>query len=104
VIFEMKQNLSASELALYSAIDEVLHYIWDPIGVASCPQARDEYHGYLSEVYTLISDGSNVNAIAHYLTQVTTARMGLSENVEHDLKIAHILIEWKACLAVHPPN
>ena len=27
--------------------DEVLHYLWDPIGVAGTVMARDEYTGYV---------------------------------------------------------
>jgi hypothetical protein len=34
---------------LYRRIDEVVHYLWDPIGVSDVPEARDEYHSYLPE-------------------------------------------------------
>ena len=32
---------------LHRRTDEVLHYIWDPIGVSGVPTARDEYSGYV---------------------------------------------------------
>lgn len=91
----MGQSLSAPDFALYRAVDEVLHYVWDPIGVSSTPQARAEYHGYLPQVFGLLHSGSDVHAIARNLTQVTTERMGLTENPEHDLEIARVLMEWK---------
>jgi hypothetical protein len=40
LIFSMKKN------NLESAINEVLHYIWDPIGIQDMPAARDEYESY----------------------------------------------------------
>jgi hypothetical protein len=36
---------------LYRRTDEVLHYIWDPIGVAGVPEARDEYDSYLPHAF-----------------------------------------------------
>jgi hypothetical protein len=30
---------------LYRMVDEILHYVWDPIGVAGEARARDEYNG-----------------------------------------------------------
>ncbi len=84
------------DLALYRAVDEVLHYVWDPIGVAGSPQARDEYRGYLPEVYVLLKNDGDANLIANYLFQTETEQMGLTGNREHDLKSARALLEWKA--------
>lgn len=91
----MGHKFHPSELALYRAIDEALHYVWDPIGVAGCPQARDEYRGYLPEVYALLKNDGDANSIANYLFQVATENMGLTGNREHDLKSARVLMEWK---------
>ena len=35
---------------LYRRLDEVAHYIWDPIGISNVPDARDEYRAYLRDV------------------------------------------------------
>jgi hypothetical protein len=91
----MGQQLSPKDMALYRAVDEVLHYVWDPIGVSNIPQARHEYHGYLPQVFNMLREGSSASTVAFYLTKVTTERMGLSENAEHDLEVARVLIEWK---------
>jgi len=91
----MGTKLSPLDLELYRAVDEVLHYIWDPIGVSGVPQARDEYHGYLPHVFGLLHSGANEQAIATYLGEVTTNSMRLSANAQHDLDVAEILISWK---------
>lgn len=91
----MGEKLTPPELALYRAVDEVLHYVWDPIGVAGAPEARNEYYGYLPSVYDLVKNDGEAAAIALYLTEVAVERMGLSQNLEHDLKVARLLIRWK---------
>jgi CubicO group peptidase (beta-lactamase class C family) len=89
-------KLSPGDKALYRAVDEVLHYVWDPIGVASVPQARDEYHGYLPHVFGLLLNGVSEESIAAYLSEVTTNRMGLSANPQRDREVASVLVNWKS--------
>ena len=91
----MAIKLSPKDQALYNAVDEVLHYVWDPIGVSGSPQARDEYHGYLPHVFSMLHSGATAESISTYLGEVVTERMGLSDNPQHDLDVASILIEWK---------
>ena len=57
---------------LYKAIDEVIHYLWDPIGVADVPEARDEYYTYSSYVYKLVTEGADEKAIADYFYETFT--------------------------------
>ena len=45
-------------------INEVLPYVWDPIGVAGMPQTRDEYDSYVPGVFKLVEGGANKNEIA----------------------------------------
>lgn len=42
---------SNEEKNLYSKIDEVIHYLWDPIGISYVPEARNEYYSYLPEIF-----------------------------------------------------
>ena len=95
----MGSRLSPKDSALYQAVDEVMHYIWDPIGVRECPQARDEYHSYVPQVFRLLREGASREVIANYLNQVATETIGLTGKAkDHDLKVADILIDWKAAL------
>ena len=91
----MGQKLSPSDLELYRVTDEVLHYLWDPIGVAGAPEARDEYYGYLPKVYRLLKDSKSESEISGYLNSVEAQRMGLAVRTEKNTKIAAILLRWK---------
>lgn len=86
---------SPPDITLYRAVDEVLHYLWDPIGVANIPEARNEYYGYLPGVFALLMDGGDEDEIARHLGAISTERMGLSANADHDRTIARQLLAWK---------
>jgi hypothetical protein len=91
----MKEKLSPKEQALYRQTDEILHYLWDPIGVKGIPQARDEYYSYLPRVFSQLIGESKDHEIAAYLIKVEEDSMGLTPKKEKALKIAKILIETK---------
>lgn len=86
------------EKELYLRVDEVLHYLWDPVGVSHMPMARDEYQSYIPQVVALLNENASVEQIASYLNAVATKRMGLSENCDAALHVAGVLLEWKAAL------
>jgi hypothetical protein len=95
----MGTKLSPRDTELYQRVDEVLHYIWDPIGVAGMPTARDEYYSYLPTVFSLLTQANdNDEKIAEYLVYVVTDRMGLHETKEHALEIVDVLQDWKQTL------
>ena len=91
----MGRKLSDTELELYRRVDEVLYYLWDPIGVATSPAARDEYQMYLPTVFTMLHEGMDASPIAVYLDGVVTDRMGLDANPEHSKRVAELLLDWK---------
>ncbi|WP_176046558.1 hypothetical protein [Burkholderia sp. BCC1644] len=91
----MGQKLSDSELELYRRVDEVLHYVWDPIGVATSPAARDEYQGYLPRVFAMLREEMDAAHLATYLDSVATESMGLNANPEHSKRVAELLLNWK---------
>ena len=74
----MGQKLPESDMELYRRTDEVLHYIWDPIGVAEAAEARDEYYPYLPEVFGLLKSGANSEKIADRLISISQNQMGLT--------------------------
>ncbi|PZV08040.1 MAG: hypothetical protein DCF32_05800 [Leptolyngbya sp.] len=92
----MDNQLSPLDKELYRRIDEVLHYLWDPIGVAGMPGARDEYDAYLPQVFSLLKAGAGADEIADCLTEISTQAIGLGNNQERDRQIAELLLEWKA--------
>lgn len=95
----MADTLNSSQSALYRAVDEVLHYVWDPIGISNYPQARDEYHLYLPTVFRLLEGNSEADEIATYLSTVVVDHMCLDRNIKHDLGVAKLLVEWRQRIA-----
>ncbi|KJK22588.1 hypothetical protein UB46_20940 [Burkholderiaceae bacterium 16] len=91
----MGRKLADADLDLYRRVDEVLFYVWDPIGVAHSPAARDEYQGYLPKVFAMLQKGADASSVAAYLDAVATERMGLHENGEHSKRVAELLLDWK---------
>ncbi len=91
----MSEDLSSGERALFRAVDEVLHYVWDPIGVSAIPEARDEYMTYVPQVFALVRDGTTPEEVAISLSRIAVERMGLNDNPSHSLEVANILVNWK---------
>jgi hypothetical protein len=94
-VTERKDHMTNYNKTLLVRVNEVLHYIWDPIGVFNEPAARDEYDSYAMQVFSLLIKNSNVSEITEFLTKTSVDRMGLLKNVEHDQKVAEILMAWK---------
>ena len=90
----MGQKLPPDRMELYRRTDEVLHYIWDPIGVAGVPEARDEYHSYLPVVFARLLDATDVE-IREYLRWVAEERMDLSADKERIDRAVEALLRWK---------
>ncbi len=78
-------------------IDEVLQYLWDPIGISGMPGARDEYTSYAGQVFSLIKRGSDEKEIAALLRKVRIERMGVGQLADrsNEEEIAEILMNWK---------
>jgi len=74
----MGHRLEPYQNELYRRVDEVPSYLWDPIGVAGIPEARDEYHGYLPHVFSMLANGTEEGAIADYLNEVAGDRMNMT--------------------------
>ena len=94
----MGQKLPPQEMKLYRQVDEILHYMWDPIGVAGIAQARDEYHSYLPHVFKFVLDKKNKDEIASYLTEIETGSMGLASNYKVALEVAETLLNTREAI------
>ena len=94
----MGKKLPPQEMKLYRQTDEILHYMWDPIGVAGIAQARDEYHSYLPQVFQLVLKNETKEKIASYLVEIEENGMGLTPNREAALEIAEVLLNTKEAI------
>ena len=91
----MGQKLSKQQAELYRRTDEVLHYIWDPIGVAGAPYARDEYTTYTSKVFSMLEAKEDKDEIVDYLVKVERDMMQLDPSVDNAKKVVDILLVYK---------
>ncbi len=92
-------RLSDKDNELLTRVDEVLHYLWDPIGVSDIPEARDEYSSYASVVFSMLKRGVGNGEIADYLRKIRVEHIGMGtlEQGNED-EIAEIVINWKVNL------
>ena len=83
---------------LEKRVDEVLFYLWDPIGVSDEPYARAEYRSYVTSVLGHVENNKTANEMAGYLCTIESDSMGLTPNKENALKAAQILITHKEAI------
>lgn len=101
----MGNQLSAEDKELFRGVDEVLHYVWDPIGVAGTPESRDEYDSYAPHVFSMLQDSPSAE-IAQFLVTTEAETMGLagSECVqERAEEVVEILKAWRDFIRDRPP-
>lgn len=91
----MGQKLNSKENELYKRTDEVLFYIWDPIGVCREPYARDEYLSYLPKVFQMLINDNPKELIVEFLITIVADKIGLNPNRKHTEEVVEILEEYK---------
>lgn len=79
--------MKIEDKTLYQAIDDILWYDWDPIGLNDNEKIRDEYQGYTPHIFTLKKQGADVFKIAQHLYRLEAIDMGMSGDKE--LVLAH---------------
>lgn len=87
---------------LYTRIDEILFYKWDPLHLSDTNWSRDEYESYVPEVFRLVIDSKSHLPIAEYLTKIATETMSMTENKDHDIKVAQLMFSLKTDKPHHP--
>ena len=88
--------MSPKEREFVKRIDEVLHYCWDPIGVAGEPAARDEYYLYIPKIFSLlIEEKVDQQEIVSYLMHVSKNLMELASYRDKAIETVNLLMRWK---------
>jgi hypothetical protein len=95
----MTNTFNPRDQKLFNVIGEVLHYVWDPIGVSGMPQARDEYSGYVGSIYSLLRSGAEGSEISAHLQHLANEHMGLPDRQEQSDAAASLLTSWRDFLA-----
>lgn len=91
------RKLSPSDSHLLRRVEEVLHYLWDPIGISDVPEARDEYTSYAGVVFSLLKQGASEADIVRYMKKIRVEHMGMGsfEDRSNEVEMAALLIQWK---------
>jgi len=84
--------------ALENRIDEVLYYIWYPIGVFKEPSARSEYTSYVLRVLQIVKESCDIETISKYLADIIRNDMGLSPDKKRCDITSEILLKYKATI------
>ena len=98
--------MDTSDTILKQRIDEILHFVWDPIGVSSngFPEARDEYVIYVDEIQEAIKNGAAQVDIVQLLDTIRTKRMALPSNPDNCLQAAKAIFAWVEYLNDEHPS
>lgn len=92
---KFKDNLTAAkDFLLYKKIDDILWFDWDPIGIKD-DAPRDEYQGYVPEIFGLVKTKADRQEIANRLHKLETENMGMSGTIENCLTIADKILNAK---------
>ena len=83
---------------LHKRVDEVLFYIWDPIGVSPNPDARGEYSSYVQKILEMLKDGRDAEVIGKYLGEIQSGMMSLPVNEEKVKEVAIFLLSYKEAI------
>jgi hypothetical protein len=65
---------------------------WDPIGIAHCPEAQNEYDACVADLYQLLARRAELREVFEYLWSVETVQMGLQGNRSKTEQIAGKLV------------
>lgn len=74
--------------------DEVLFYVWDPIGISDTPAARGEYSSYIMTILKYVLE-DDLQKIVYQLNKIESSSMGLLPNKSKNTEIAELLLDFK---------
>ncbi len=89
---EIEAKMKQEHKELYNRIDEIIWKDWDPIGINDKQQIRDEYYGYIPQIFNLKIQGADKNKIADCLYEMETINMGTNGNQQNCEFVAEKII------------
>jgi len=88
---------------LYQRIDEVIHYMWDPIGISGIVECRDEYYSYLPKISAIVANDTQKDLVK-YLIHIEDEWLGFPSRGERKKRkveveaIVKTIFKWKKIL------
>jgi len=86
------------EPELLQRVDEVLYYLWDPLGVAREPQSRQEYAAFVSDIFAALLDDADEQRLMELLLLLETEFLNMAPRPSQARRIAEVLVDWRALL------
>jgi len=86
--------MNKKDKELIIRVDEILHYLWDPIGISNEPSARDEYTSYVPQIFSMLKSNMGVKDIAEKLDGFAHNEAGVDAKRMNNDTIAEILIDY----------
>jgi hypothetical protein len=83
--------MKISDKPLFDKVNKILWLDWDPIGINNLDTCKDEYAGYVPQIFKLVKARADRDIIAEALIKIEHDQMGLSTNHER-LSIADKLL------------
>jgi hypothetical protein len=96
----MSSERTHFQKAVFRRVDEILHYVWDPIGVCEIAQARDEYQSYVPKVAGFLlekKDKEELRAYLHWLESEHMSCPVTGETQAHTKEIVGLRKGVKLC-------
>jgi hypothetical protein len=79
---------------ILSAINEILHSYWDPIGMNDV-LPKDEYEAYVGEIYRALVNGKSEEGLVGLLTSIENKSIGLRAPLARKEEAARRLLALK---------
>lgn len=89
---------SSKREELERRIDEVLFYLWDPIGVCPNPRTRDEYRSYVRTISDMLNEGRDAFKIFSYLCELESGMLGIPANEGRAMTVATVLLDYHSVI------
>jgi len=83
---------------LRKRINEILLYVWNPIGIEATSKTSHEYETYAGQVLELVLKNAGKEEVSDYLSKVVQEQLGLDPNQEHNDIVAVLVCDWKDTL------
>ena len=81
---------------IFNKIDKILWNDWNPIEINKMAP-RDEYRGYVLEIYKMVQENKTEIVIAEKLYNIEKETIGLKENLNHCKYIANKILKKVKC-------
>lgn len=80
---------------LKQRVDEILFYVWDPLGFAPKTEHRTEYETYVPGILSMVEKDADAKALAKRLKEIVRTQMGRTGFAESSDKAGEMLVAWR---------